>query len=186
MPRTSNDIDYMQWKDPRTKSSKNPPPEPWALPPFSPLLIDDYYDPGEAAVLSGIDRHDPIALFGLFFTDEMLDKMASWTNAFAEAHSVLEKDAPRGKQRPWLPTCRQELYAYFGVVIHMGITIEPAVDDYWGPIERGAAHKVGDYISKNRFEQLERYIRWSSMPKDGFHSTFNRVDELSEHLRVRC
>ena len=54
--------------------------------------------------------------------------------------------------------CRQELYAYFGVVIHMGIMIEPAVEDYWGPIKRGAAHKVGDYISKNHFEQLEYYI----------------------------
>ena len=97
-----------------------------------------------------------------------------------------EKDAPRGKQRPWLPTCRQELYAYFRVIIHIGITMEPAVEDYWGPIERGAAYKVGDYILKNRFKQLERYIQCSSIPEDGFHSTFDCVDELSEHLRVRC
>ena len=99
---------------------------------------------------------------------------------------MLEKDIPRGKQRPQLPTCRQELYAYFRVVIYMGITIKPAVEDYWGPIEKGAAYKVGNYMLKNRFKQLERYIRCSSMPKDGFHSTFNRVDKLSEHLRVRC
>jgi hypothetical protein len=67
----------------------------------------------------------------------------------------------------------------------MGITIEPAVEDYWGPIEKGTAYKVGDYISKNRFKQLERYIRCSSIPKDDFYSTFNRVDELSKYLRVR-
>ena len=152
MPRTSNDIDYVQWKDLCTRSSKNPLPEPWALPPFSPLLIDDYYDPGEAAVPSSIDRHDPMALFSLFFTDEILDKMAGWTNAFVEAHSVSEKDIPRGKQRPWLPTYRQELYVYFGVIIYMGITIELVVEDYLGPIKKGAAYKVGDYMSKNRFE----------------------------------
>jgi len=158
MPRISNDIDYVQWKDPCTKLSKNPPLEPWALPSFSPLQIDDYYDPGEAAVPSGINHHDPMALFGLFFTDEILDKMAGWINAFVEAHTVSEKDTPRGKQRPWLPTCRQELYAYFGVMIYIGITIELAVEDYWGPMERGAAYKMGDYILKNRFEQLECYI----------------------------
>ena len=73
MPRTSNDIDYVKWKDPRTKTSKDPPPEPWALPLFEPLQIDDYYDPGEAAVPSGTDRHDPMALFHLFFDDKMLD-----------------------------------------------------------------------------------------------------------------
>src|SRR5436305_12818679 len=99
---------------------------------------------------------------------------------------VPEGEAPEGRARPWFPTCRRELYAYFGVVIHMGITIEPAIEDYWGPITKGAAHKVTEYISKNRFEQLERYIRCSPMPPGGFHTTFDRVDELSEHLRVLC
>ena len=84
--------------------------------------------------------------------------MAVWTNTYAEAYPVLEKDAPLGKQRSWLPTYRQELYTYFGVVIYMGITIELAVEDYWGPITKGAAYKVTDYILKNRFKQLERYI----------------------------
>ena len=84
--------------------------------------------------------------------------MAMWTNTYAEAHPVLEKDVPLGKQRSWLPTCRQELYAYFGVVIYMGIMIEPAVEDYWGPIIKGAVYKVTNYMLKNRFEQLERYI----------------------------
>ena len=34
-------------------------------------------------------------------------------------------------QRTWQLTCSQELYAYFGVLTHIGITIEPAVKDYW-------------------------------------------------------
>jgi len=64
----------------------------------------------------------------------------------------------------------------------MGITIELAVEDYWGPIIKGAAYKVTNYILKNRFEQLERYIRCSPVPKDGFYSIFDRVDELSKYL----
>jgi len=56
--------------------------------------------------------------------------VVGYTNTYAEAHPVSKKDAPLGKQRSWLPTCMQELYAYFGVVIHMGITTEPAVEDY--------------------------------------------------------
>ena len=66
----------------------------------------------------------------------------------------------------------------------MGITIEPRVEDYWGLIEKGAAYKVTDYILKDRFEQLKRYIRCSPMPPNGFQSTFDRVDKLSKHLRV--
>ena len=87
-----------------------------------------------------------------------------WTNEYAETHPTPEDKALRGRPRKWIPTSRRELYAYFGVVIHMGITIEPVVEDYWGLIIKGAAHKVADYISKNRFEQLERYIRYSPMP----------------------
>ena len=158
MPRILNDIDYVKWKDPRSKTFKNLPPEPWALPLFEPLRIDDYYDPGEAAVPSSTNYHNSMALFRLFFDNKMLDQMAVWTNTYIEAHSVLEKDAPLGKQRSQLPTCRQELYAYFGVVIHMGITIELVVEDYWGPITKGAAYKVTNYMLKNRFKQLERYI----------------------------
>ena len=97
MPRTSNDIDYVKWKDPRTKTSKDPPLELQALPLFEPLQIDDYYDPGEAAIPSGTDCYDPMALFRLFFNDKMLDQMAIQTNTYAEAHLVSEKDAPLGK-----------------------------------------------------------------------------------------
>ena len=83
--------------------------------------------------------------------------MAGWTNTYAEANPVLE-EALECRARPWFPTCRQELYAYFRVVIHMGITIEPAVEDYWGPIKKGAAYKVTKYILKTWFKQLKRYI----------------------------
>ena len=93
---------------------------------------------------------------------------------------------PKGRPRKWKPMSRQELFAYFGVVIYMGIMIEPAVEDYWGPIDRGAAYKVTEYILKDWFEQLEWYIRCSPMPADGFHTTFDCVDELSEHLRALC
>ena len=68
----------------------------------------------------------------------------------------------------------------------MGIIIELVVEDYWGPVIKGAAYKVTNYILKNRFKQLERYIRCSPIPKDGFYSIFNCIDKLSKYIRVRC
>jgi hypothetical protein len=38
-----------------------------------------------------------MALFRLFFDDEIMDLMAIWINAYIKAHLVPEKDAPRGK-----------------------------------------------------------------------------------------
>ena len=57
-----------------------------------------------------------------------------------------------------------ELYTYFRVVIHMGIIIEPAVEDYWGPIKKGTVYKVTNYILKDRFKQIKHYIYCSPMP----------------------
>ena len=57
-----------------------------------------------------------------------------------------------------------ELYAYFRVVIYIGIIIELVVEDYWGPIKKGAVYKVTDYILKDRFKQIKRYVCCSPIP----------------------
>jgi hypothetical protein len=81
-----------------------------------------------------------------------VDKIAEWTNKYAELYQPLEDNCPKGKERPWKPTSRRELYAYFAVVISMGITIEPTIEDYWGSLETsGTEHKLSRYISYNRF-----------------------------------
>ena len=110
--------------------------------------------------------------------------MASQTNAYVETHPILEEEALEGRLRLQKPTYRQELYAYFRVVIYIGITIELAIEDYWGPIKKGTAYKVTEYILKSRFKQLKRYICYSPMPEDGFYMIFNRVDKLSKHLQI--
>ena len=55
MPQTSNDINYVKWKDPCTKKLKKPPPELWALLPFTPIEIDNYLDPREPFVPSSLN-----------------------------------------------------------------------------------------------------------------------------------
>ena len=86
-----------------------------------------------------------------------MDKLAEWTNKYVELYPA-EEEAEFA--RKWKPTDRQELYAYFGVLIHMGITIESSIEDYWGDLESaGAGHIVKNYIGLVRFQQLDRYFR---------------------------
>jgi Transposase IS4 len=82
------------------------------------------------------------------------------------------------------------LYAYFGVLIYIGITIESAIKDYWGNLDSaGAGHIVKNYIGLVRFQQLNRYFRCTEpWPKEDStpRTTFNRVNDLSKHLRLSC
>ena len=49
-------------------------------------------------------------------------------------------------------------------------------------MECGTAYKVTEYISKDWFKQLERYIKYSLMLANGFYMIFDRVDKLFKHL----
>jgi hypothetical protein len=81
---------------------------------------------------SNVDTHDPFELFSLFFTDKIMDKLVEWINKHAELYPPdKEKEHPRA----WQPTCKQELWAYFAVLIHMGITIESCIEDYWKSLD---------------------------------------------------
>ena len=63
-------------------------------------------------------------------------------------------------RRRQLLTSRKELYVYFGVLIYIGITIKSAIKDYWGDLEEdGCSYIVKKYILKDRFQQLDCYIR---------------------------
>ena len=82
-----------------------------------------------------------------------MDKLVEWTNKHAELYPP---DEETERPRLWQPTCRQELYAYFGVLIHIGITIESSIEDYWKDLNiHGTKHIVKKYIGAVQFQQLD-------------------------------
>ena len=78
-----------------------------------------------------------------------MDKLVEWTNKYIELYPAEEKAEFTYK---WKPTDRQELYAYFSVLIYMGITIESSIKDYWGDLELASTgYIVKNYIDFIRF-----------------------------------
>jgi hypothetical protein len=77
--RTSNDIDFVpptQYSIPPTRKAKEPPPQPWPLPSFEPLRVANFDDHGTPNLPPNLDRHDTLAIFKLFFTNKIMDKLA--------------------------------------------------------------------------------------------------------------
>jgi hypothetical protein len=114
-----------------------------------------------------------------------MDKLAEWTNKHTE---LFPPDEEKEYSQLWTPTCKEELYAYFGVLIHMGITIESTIEDYWKDLDTyGTEHIVKKYIGLKRFQQLNHHFQASPpWPKSDTtpQSTFDRVKELSEHIQL--
>jgi hypothetical protein len=67
----------------------------------------------------------------------------------------------------------------------MGITKESSIIDYWGSIEAGAEHICKKYLRKNRFQQLDRYIRITN-PDIEPYLIFDRIQDGAEYIRLRC
>ena len=64
----------------------------------------------------------PVEVFNLFFTDEICRLIVEQTNLYAQQN--LGEDE-------WDKVTVEELRAYFGFKVIMGLVPLPAVDDYW-------------------------------------------------------
>ena len=185
----SNDEDFVLptvYPNQPAASKKKAPPQPGPLPDFVPLHINNNNKYGRPNLPHNVDPGDAYGIFKLFFTDELLDKLVDFTNRYAELHPTPEDKQPKGRPRAWKPVCKLELHAYFAVLIHMGIHIEPTIEDYWRQdFRRGTIHICREYISCTRWQQIDRYF-YCTIPQEdrdeAFHSTFERIWDLSEYV----
>jgi len=73
-----------------------------------------------------------------------MDKLVEWTNKYAELHPSNDV-GEKLRARPWKPTCKEELWAYFGVLIYMGFTQESSIEDYWGSLDTTGSERISDH-----------------------------------------
>ena len=112
--------------------AKIPPLKPWLLPYFKPLYIDNWDDYGSLNLSLDVDQHNPYKLFSLFFIEDIINKLVEWTNKHIELY-LLYKETEH--VCPWQLIYKEELYAYFSVLIYMSITIESCIEDYWKDLD---------------------------------------------------
>ena len=91
----------------------------------SPVDVRPFTQPTGLAVNVPNDPADPADLFALFFTPEIVHSIVEETNRYA-AQCL----AAAGKSTTWT-TDEQEIRAYFGFYILMGMVKEPKIRDYW-------------------------------------------------------
>ena len=87
-------------------------------------------------------------------------------------------------------TNQNELQAYFGFYILMGMVKEPEIWDYWAKDPTFSYHPISDKISRKRFEEISRYLHFVNtdlLPKRGqrgYHR-LQWVKPVIEMLRER-
>ena len=104
-----------------TPSSSSNSPPCWSST-LSPVTIPSF----TSRVGPTVDiPESPIDTFELMFTPELLDEMVEQSNLYAKEVMGEERYAT------WEKITKEELRAYLGFCVLMGINHLPALDDYW-------------------------------------------------------
>ncbi|EKG09073.1 hypothetical protein MPH_13941 [Macrophomina phaseolina MS6] len=165
----SNDHDFVP---PTQYQSSTKQPRPSLLsqleliPKFEAMELEDAK--GSSQNLHRVDSSSPEDLFSLFFTDLVLNRIVRCTNLNAERIRV-DPVAARAKnirfhnspnQQAWKPVTSSEILGYLGILIYMGIHVEPHIDDYWNTSDedRPIHQPVRRTMGMHRWKQINRYL----------------------------
>jgi hypothetical protein len=117
----------------------------------------------------------PADYFNLFFTSDLFDLIVRNTNKYASIQRLNKSE----KAREWHDLNAAELRVFIGVIIYMGVHIEPETTLYWNSdLTKGPLHTIPSHISLTRFQQLKRYLHISCTETDkskGFNEPNNKI-----------
>ena len=97
---------------------------------------------------------DPLEMFSHFFDDEVLSLIVQETNLFAQ-----QSLAAINSTAIW-ETNKEEILAYFGFMVVMGLNRLPEIRDYWARDEKLHNSFIASRITRNRFEEISRYLHF--------------------------
>jgi hypothetical protein len=144
-------------KAPRT--NKKTAIEPILLEPLPSLIerpLPSYTPPFEIRKKIGrptFSDLSPIETFKRFICVNIIALIVSATNSYAENHDANRPREETPYSRTWKLTTLGEIYRYIGVWLYMGMHSEPSRAFYWSE-----SHRLGRYLSRNRFDQIHRYF----------------------------
>ena len=123
-------------------------------------------------------------MFELYFNNDLQEHIMRQTNIYAK--SVMGEDA----FQTWNQVTIEELKAFFGFSILMGINHLPSIDDYWSRDPHYHYAPIADRISRQRFRDISRYLHFVDndhlAPRgDPSYDRLGKIRPLIEHLNER-
>ena len=87
---------------------------------------------GEEKLLEAMPANPtPLDYFQLYFTDAVVDLLVIETNRYAEQYIQRNVVPPHSPVNTWTPTDKNEMLAFLGLTVLMGIVYKPRLTMYW-------------------------------------------------------
>jgi hypothetical protein len=115
---------------------------------------------------------DPITLFTMYYTPEIMDIIVKRTNEYTR--EPINDLHPRALANQWYPTCRGELYVFFVIRIYMTLVVLNEISDYWDTSNTTPDHWVMTHILRERFQELHIRVRLAEKDAQGLYAKVGR------------
>lgn len=106
---------------------------------------------------SSASPNDPITLFELYYTPQIIDQIVGFTNSYRREPK--SPNTPHSRALQWVPTTPSEIYRYIAIRIYTTIHPEPEITDYWSQKNSDPTHKIVFDMPKDRFLELHMRFR---------------------------
>lgn len=106
--------------------------------------------------------------FTLYFTDELIIELVNETNRYAR--EKIQQNTPLCKRSiwwSWTDVTHEEMKAFFGVLINMGLHPKPELDDYFSTDITNYQPFFSNIFSKTRFMQIFWNLHVSPPDRNG-------------------
>jgi hypothetical protein len=121
---------------------------------YEPMEISDFEV--EICLPEHVSPDDPITIFTLYYSPEIMQKIVSSTNATERQ----PKDSSKKRSRAfdWKGTCIGEIYIFMAIRIYMTVYPLNEVADYWSAKKITPFHYVTRYMARDQFQEI--YMRY--------------------------
>jgi nitric oxide reductase large subunit len=119
----------------------------------------------EITLPDDVSPDDPISLFTMYYTPEIIDTIVQYTNNYQREPRDPSRPDARAKQ--WYPTHAGEIYIYLAIRIYMTLYVQNEISDYWDSRVITPTHYITKYMSRNRFQELHMRFRVYGVNTDG-------------------
>ena len=109
---------------------------------MEPVYVNEFTEPVGPAVTV---PSSALKVFQLFFTSDIMDFIVAETNRYARCCMGDER------YQKWERVSAEDLNAYFGIMMIMGLTKLPALSDYWRKDPLVHCSIIADCMYRDRF-----------------------------------
>lgn len=117
----------------------------------------------------------PFDYMRLYFSDDLVDAIVAETNRYADQYIALNPIPPHSPVRNWVPTNHDELVAFLGLCLLMGLVYKPRMAMYWSGDEIYRTPVFAQVMTRDRFLLILRLL----------HCNDNKATDITDPDRDR-